>query len=564
MKQFLASLMSLTFLFSCQLRQSGSGNGMLTALRPLTTDERAADFDQMTALFKEFYGPYEYKERTLKIKIADVTADLKAKAIAAQTDEEFAGYVMAMGAALKDGHVQISVENTSSGVMKYSIPVLLTPIEGRAIVGDVAPELAATFEFAIGDEVLAVDGQAPSAYLPKILKYRALARPESEQHYIAFVLSRPSYMTDMKPTQATVNLKIKKANGSEIVVDIPWQQTKFNKDLDQLLPIKNGLDLSVPFANDLNHIVDNHIRQMGDVNPIFVTENVLTVFKFVKVYPSDASRKKFGLADKEIPPIYAALYKYGGKNILLVRQASYDPSDFSSEVYLKTYMALMSEYEALADVLVLDQTHNPGGSYCADFYNLFAHDGDVQSVQLMNADRKWINDLKVNYVTSNPHPKVWENALLESWGLQVEQAYDAGVRLSTPVPIFTGSKYAGSAPYRWTKPMLVLIDELAGSCGDMFPMIVKANNRAKLFGQRTMGLGGNVEEVGTLNNSRIKVKMTRGMFYAFNPNRAPLDSEFIENNGVLPDIPYVQTVEDFRLGYPYYVKAFSDAAISGL
>ncbi len=564
MKRFLSLFLLLPFLCSCQLRQSGSSNGMLTALRPLTTDERAADFDQMTALFKEYYGPYDYKERTLKVKIADIAADLRAKAIAAQSDEEFSGYVMAMGAALKDGHVQISVENTASGVMKYSIPVLLTPVEGRALVGDVTAELASAFEFAIGDEVLEVDGKAPLSYLPTILKYRALARPESEQHYIAFVLSRPSYMTDLKPTQTTVKLKIKKASGTEIIVDIPWQQTKYNKDLDNLLPLKNELDLSVPFAHDLNSVVDNHIRQMGDVKPIFVTDNVLTVFKFVKVYPSDESRKKFGLAEKEIPPIYAALYKYGGKNILLVRQASYSPSDFSSEVYLKAYMALMSEYESLADVLVLDQTHNPGGSYCADFYNLFAHDGDVQSVQLMNADRKWINDLKVNYVTSNPHPKIWENALLESWGLQVEQAYDAGVRLSSPVPLFTGSKYASSSPYRWTKPMLVLIDELAGSCGDMFPMIVKANKRAKLFGQRTMGLGGNVEEVGTLNNSRIHVKMTRGMFYAFNPDRAPSDAEFIENNGVTPDISYTHTVEDFRLGYPYYVKAFSDAAVSGL
>ena len=224
-------------------------------------------------------------------------------------------------------------------------------------------------------------------------------------------------------------------------------------------------------------------------------------------------------------------------------------------------MALLSEYEALADVMVLDQTHNPGGSYCADFYNLFSRDQDVQSAELLHADRKWINDLKVNYVLQNPHPPIWDALSLESWGLNVEHAYDAGQSLSAPVPLFTGSFFATKPAYRWSKPMLLLVDELAGSCGDMFPMIVKANKRAQIFGQRTMGLGGNVEEVGILNNSRLHVSLTRGMFYPYNPARGPIDSDFIENAGVTPDINYSHTVDDYRAGYVGYVKSFSDAAI---
>jgi hypothetical protein len=282
----------------------------------------------------------------------------------------------------------------------------------------------------------------------------------------------------------------------------------------------------------------------------------------VKVYPSLEARKKFGLADADTPPIYAALYKYQGKTILLVRQATYAPSDYSYDKYLNAYKALMSEYELLADVLVLDQTHNPGGSYCAEFYNLFAKSGDVQGVEALHADRKWVNDLYINYQKElSPNGNPWDLKSILSWGSLVEKAYDQGQFLSEPVPLFEGHVYATIGNYTWKKPMLVLIDELAGSCGDMFPMLVKANKRAVLFGQNTMGLGGNVEEVGRLNNSRVIVRMTRGLFFPYRPDGNYVLADYIENHGVAPDIEYAHTVEDFRNGFVQYVKAFSEKAI---
>ena len=245
-----------------------------------------------------------------------------------------------------------------------------------------------------------------------------------------------------------------------------------------------------------------------------------------------------------------------------MRSASYSQSDYKGDVYIKAYMALLSEYENLADVLVLDQTHNPGGSYCASFYDIFANAGDTQGVEKLRADRKWINDLYINWPASiGPTGNPWDAKQSLAWGSLVEKAYDNGDFLSEPVPLFSGALYSTNMGYKWKKPMLVLIDELAGSCGDMFPMLVKANNRAKLFGQRTMGLGGNVEQVGQLNNSRIAISLTRGLFYPYNPNAQPKDTDYIENNGVTPDYEYAHTVSDFRNGYFNYVQSFSQKAI---
>ena len=414
----------------------------------------------------------------------------------------------------------------------------------------------------IGDEVLEIDGLATFSLLPTILKYSSMARDLSNQHLLAYVLSRPSYMTDLVPTAKTARLKAKTAAGEIITVDLPWEAVAYNKDLQRLIPNQMPFDLHVPFADELNSVVDGHIGQMGQTEPFFLTSTTQSQFKFVRVYPSDAARKKFGLKDTEKPDIYAALYKYQGKTIFLVRQATYAPSGFTSPIYLKAYQALFYEYQDLADVMVLDQTHNPGGSYCADFYNLFAQDGDTQGAEVLRADRKWINELKVTGPTTDPAEiGTWDSRLSEAWGLLVEKAYDHGDLLSEPIPLFSGAFYAQKQAMTWTKPMLVLIDELAGSCGDMFPMLVRANHRAKMFGQNTMGLGGNVEEVGILANSRVTVKLTRGMFYPYRADRAPTQDEFIENHGIAPDYVYNHTVSDLRAGYFTYVKSFSDKAL---
>jgi hypothetical protein len=341
-----------------------------------------------------------------------------------------------------------------------------------------------------------------------------------------------------------------------------------NADVDGLVKPNGPLDMRVTLAEDLNSVLtpdtqlgspQSHILQEGDVNPPFLTPQTQAKFKFIKVYPSDASRLAIGLKDTEKPPIFAALYKYQGKTVLLVREASYSQTDFKGDIYLKAYRALLAEYQDMADVLVLDQTHNPGGSYCSEFYNLFARENDVQAVERMRADRKWINDLKVTWVKDKPADVgTWDSRQAEAWGQIVENAYDQGAFWADPIPLFTGSNRADPSKQAWTKPMLVLIDELAGSCGDIFPMLVKANHRALLFGQTTMGLGGNVEEVGVLPNSRIHVKMTRGLYFPYSESGK---EAYVENVGVSPDIEYSHTVTDFRNGFVDYVKTFSDRAI---
>lgn len=566
MRPFVTAVLSLVFLASCQNQSTLQTfeTKDVSAIRPLNADEKAADFDQLLQIFKTYYAPYHYKESRLGVSIETLAKDLKAKSMTAKNDEEFMGYIMQFGAALQDGHVQFSIENSASNVRRYIIPISLDVIEGKGIIGAIDKQLAEYTGLAVGDEVVSIDGVNPIDLGKVARKYKGLATERSNMHATIYAFYRPSYMTDLVPVKPLALVTALKKDGSTLSFDIPWTEEKYNTAIDTV--VRSVLDFSVPFAQDYNSVVsdkESNRNQMGSVNPIFLTPESQTKYGFVKVFPSAASMIKFGLKGDEKPGIYAALYRFGGKTILLMRSSTYSPSDYSGDVYLKTYMALLSEYEALADVLVVDQMHNPGGSFCATFYEIFAKNGDVQGVEKARADRKWINDLFINWPGSvGPNGNPWDAKLSQAWGALVEKAYDKGDFLSEPFPLFSsGSPYTVKMAYTWEKPMIVLIDELAGSCGDIFPMLVKANKRAVLFGQQTMGLGGNVEEVGRLNNSRISVRLTRGLFFPYKPDGSTTEADYIENNGVLPDVEYNHTVSDFRNGYVDYIKQFSEKAI---
>lgn len=532
-----------------------------TAIRPLNQDEKASDFDQLLQMFKTYYGPYNYKEKRFGFSIEKTILDLKTQAMTAQTDEEFMGYVMKASAAFRDGHVQFVIENSASNIMRYKIPINLSFIEGKAIVADLKDDFAKWTGIKQGDEVLSIDGKTPAEILQLILRYRRSAEDLSDKAMIIYAFLRPSYMTDLVPSSSLSSITFKSADGKVSTIEAPWETESYSQGLNGIVR-PQGLNWYAPFAEDFNATVDAHRGQMGQVNPIFLNKKTQEKYKFVQVFPSSESLKQEGLKGDEKPGIYAALYRHSGKTILLLRSSTYSPKDYSPSVYMKAYSALIKEYQDLADVMVLDQTHNPGGSFCADFYNLFAKENDVQAVEQVRADRKWVNDLYVTWPQEDAGPdgSPWDIKLLQSWGAIVEKAYDKGDFLAEPFALFTGSKYAVKKSANWSKPMLVLIDELAGSCGDIFPMLVKANKRAQLFGQKTMGLGGNVEEVGQLNHSRIKIRMTRGMYSPYRPDGKYVDTDFAENNGIAPDIEYAHTVEDFRKGYVNYIKLFSDKA----
>jgi hypothetical protein len=169
----------------------------------------------------------------------------------------------------------------------------------------------------------------------------------------------------------------------------------------------------------------------------------------------------------------------------------------------------------------------------------------------------WINDLRDAAASIDPTLVSEQSQEYELRAAVVEKAYDAGQGIAPPQPLYLDKDLPPDPVYVWTKPRLVLIDELAGSCADVFPMLIKRNAAAPLFGRRTMGLGGNVEMVGTLTNSTAQLRLTRGLFTTHRDDETYAKEVFVENNGVQPDIEHEITAADFRAGFVDYMTHFS-------
>ncbi len=534
-------------------------------LRPVTTDEALQDFAGLVNYFRTYYGPMEYKEDRFQFKFENLVAEAEIKLRAAKTEPEIMGQFVQFVAQFRDGHVGISFPANSSHVGKYSVPVFITPVADRVLIASVDTKRLPNSQLKVGDEIVAIDGAPPMNFLPTIMKYRSMGAPETDKHFVFKALSRDFFMTELKPTKNTVLLKVQRPDDSTYIEEVVWDVIPDSENPRQfVIDTRLGPQFIVPAMDEINNATGASLNVMGSPVPFFATPEVREKYTFRVVTADSEHRAKYALKDEEKPNIFAALYRYEGKNILLVRSYTFSHQDLSNETYMKGYKAILDQWEEFADVLVLDQTHNGGGSYCEDFFRLFITKQAGGFVQHLNVDRDWIIGLTSQWPAEIRMLGKGEDiaAALQAMGSVVEAAYDRGDKLTEPLPIMGGQKRVTSyADYTWKKPMLVLIDELAGSCSDAFPMLIKNNNVAKLFGQRTMGLGGNVVAMEPLPHSQAQLRLTRGLFTSFREDGQYSPSVLVENNGVQPDYPYEHNVEDFRAGFVGYVGAFSKKAL---
>lgn len=579
----------------CSLDILNSNSAVVTnedgqAIRPLTESEALADFDAMVASINSLYGPLEYKERRFGYKFENEAAKIRSKFPLAPTDAEKSALFLELLRKLEDGHVSLSQPIRE----RYEIPIIVMPVESKFLVSRVEPALL-PYGISVGDELLSIDGVTPDDALRTILKYTWFANAESDRHMIYYFFYRPSYIPELVPTSEFAQIKFLKPDGTEMLAQIAWKKTSPQQRVefvpraeDTLKPKREsskvlGFEgLASEGLNDrLNTVNSINVADMGADAPWYWNAKLKKKYQVTMVSPERERVQAFYAAwtrelalfsptipkpaplPATLPSVWSALYKYNGKTVLMLRQPSYGPADFV--LNLAIYSALIDQYQPLADSLIVDQTHNPGGivTYTEGFAQLFAPKGLNGFVQFLNTDRLWFTRLMGFWTGLDPlTASTATGARILALAKGLERDSESGLRLGKTPFSFSLREVLPPAPGGavWQKPMLVLIDELCGSGGDSFPMLVKANGLGKLFGNRTAGLGGSVEKVIDLPYTRSSLSVTRGLFTTFKPDGQYSDSDYVENNGVTPDISYTHTVKDFREGFETYFKAFSDEA----
>lgn len=562
MKKIIAASVGLLSAVACGVGIRNVGTEVY--LRDLTVEEALADFDTLVSTFRDQYGPLEFKERRFELSFDQLAQGLRSELETARTDAQIFNIYSRFVSSFRDGHVSIRFNGKSSrGENRARIPLFAEAIEGKAVISSVTDESIVSLGIAVGDIVLSVDGRSPDEWLELFKQTDALGNPISDEHLLLRLFSRKIEQGSAYPTAATARVVVQKPDGSVVENDLTWRRSNdLGITLNPSAARHPGqIRMIAPIAAELNR--EAGIDKMGSFEPFFRTEAVLQKFEFVEVSANESFLKRYDADPATAPKVYSALYEQNGKRILLVRQPTYSPETYEEVAeLLKVYRATLDQFDSLADVLVIDQTNNPGGylDYCVGFSQMFMQKPGAHFLQAMNADRKWIDEMRRYAFELDPEFRSEQSLKYLSLADAIEADYDAGKSITAPLPFYGEKRLQPDAAYTWKKPVLVLINELAGSCGDIFPMMVKRNQSGVLFGQRTMGLGGNVEQF-ELSASRASVSLTRGLFTTHKEPAEFVDADFAENNGVLPDIAYTPTVDDFRNGYTAYVGRFTEEAV---
>ena len=549
---------------STALERAGLGSAA-AALRDMTAAEASEDLEQVFTLIRTLYGPYEYKEARFGYSIAELEEEARERLAAQPGDDGFYTAANWFLTRLNDGHIFLVPSPSSNPITSYEIGILIQPVSGKALVADIYDPTLADRGIEYGDEIVSVDGLTPFEYLDAALEIDAIANDLTNEHLILRTFLRPGFSERLRPTAPTAHVVVRKADGTEFTRDLVWQEfqeeTAEFPSADGSSPALRQPSFVARKLQALTSHAKGSLATIGAVEPFFYTPATTEAFDITPVVPSDAMLAKYELDPATLPDIFAALYSYQGKSFLLIRQSGYGPETYEEiGPQLQWYRAIMDQYDGFVDGLIVDQTHNPGGyiDYCAGFARLFASKPIQSFVEAVNTDRAWINDFHEYARFLDPSLSTDESLSVELQASIIEQAYDAGEGITRPLSWYRENTLAPDDTYVWTKPMLVLIDELAGSCGDAFPMLIHNSHVAPLFGRRTMGLGGNVEQFGPLTNSDASLYLTRGLFTSYRDDETYAPGVFVENNGVRPEIEHVISVDDFRGGFVEYMTHFSE------
>lgn len=509
-----------------------------TAALALTEAQKLADFHQLTGLIDAQYGPKLYKKEKLGIDLSTLAAQFEEKVKKTQTNAEFYYLMVHFVAAFKDGHFGITVPSDRAAFLGLTTDY----INGKVLIDEVDLKSIPDFKFQRGDEIVSFNKLPIESELATIRPYMSNGNDETITRLAAISLTMRKG-TKLPLPQGTAELSIRRGTSDIIdTVVLPWKQIGTAIDEDGAPFSKK---MNTPFnlfstdysqisikdvMSDITHPQLKSFRCSGETRIAIPKDaTVLTMTPFVSYYhPTE----KGNIGYLRIPH-----YSWDGA-----------PGLSNAKVY-DQYQYVVAQLEKNTVGLVIDQDHNCGGSVdlvenTAALFIPHSYPGlefqflasKTEYLQFKN----WMTTETIDNTFGQESLKYALNLILDSW--------KKGEYL-TPKTTFHVVYPVRPAQFQYTKPIVLLADEMSGSGGDAFPGLMQGYGRAKVIGNRTMGLGGHVEEIPGLYNSGLGLRMTKSLFYK-------PDGVAIENNGVQPDVVYIPNRDDFMYEFKGYQKFY--------
>ncbi|HVO96507.1 MAG TPA: S41 family peptidase [Bryobacteraceae bacterium] len=561
-------------------------------LADLTPQQKTSDFLQLVALYDVNYAPYNLKIQLYNFDLLNIQPWL-AQVAQTTNDIQFYDVCVRYVASLQDSHDEFTILSDYDAWLHFDGDLY----DGNFLIDyiDRSYLSSRTYNFAVGDQLISVDGVTVADLLTQFAPYsvNGSANPVSRARLAAATITeRYQGWYPLASVGTSATIVVQHQDGTMGTYTIPWDVQGTQVTTAGIFPSpmskaitdarKEHTARRLGLKTNVHRRGTNPYQGVEQVNPwlragvdptftSIATDNTpdpeppaymapLTALANMKhvsaefaisgssLEPFDSLypvfnppagfklRLGFGSADQFLSGTFPA----GTGTIGFIRIPTFAPSSTSAAV--AQFANEMQYFQANTDGLVIDVMGNGGGSGCyaqtlASYVIPFTFQGLTQQVVANLTWQVSFDGARINAINSGA--PAWVAQLYSVYLTAIQQALTSNRAMTGALPLCSSTPTTPSATsssgknLAYKKPVLVLTDNFTLSSAEIFTMFLQDNQRGTIFGTRTDGGGGNVVGYSQATAySQGSTRVTEGLIMRLNPVAA---------NG-FPSLPYYDSV----------------------
>lgn len=580
----------------------------------LTHQQKLTDFKALVGVYNKQYGPYEWKVKAFNFDLLNIQSWLQ-RVEASNDDISFYDICVRYVASLQDSHDEFILPSTYEAY----VPITADIYDGRVLIDFIDRTVldAQTYPFAIGDELLSVDGTSVSDWIFNLGPYSANGQgnPVSRNRLaVATMLDRYQgyypYANKVDEGDKAI-IYVKSQAGKISSYSIPWYF--FGLSLDHQGPVpnphrrgfapKSAFEEStvklpmrqlakaetnrwgvytgeLPAREEVTGVaVPAKLRELQNFSAL-QADHVLAggLFPFSSRFPefNPPPGFKLRLGSKSTDEFLSGTFLAGTSVVGFIRIPSFSPTSQSNA--LKQFQTEITFFQQNTAGLVIDLMGNGGGNICyANTLLRYLNPQPFQALPIqLRATQNWltafVNRLETLESQNAPHSDI---DLVSGMLDEVQQALAKNRGLTDPVQAYSPVSLCSSGSglmylpgtdssgnnVAFTKPILLLTNSFTISAAEFFAAALQDLQRVSVYGVRTDGAGGNVNEydetVGPYAEGSVRITRSIAVrnHMVSTPGLPP--GPYIENIGIQPDyLADFQTQANLLSGGQPFVNGF--------
>ncbi len=538
-----------------------------------TRKQMCSDLDIIQTILSNHYAPAEWKKQHIGWDLEREVEKAKSSIwdMSEISVKDYQLILQNFFKTMKDYHTSVFFVSTEMASLPFEVhgvndKIFITGIDRKKLPKE-------SFPFEIGDELVLFDGvPAYEVVVDLQNRYSGDNNSETDRRFAeGFVTTRLGFFGHDVP-RGPIIIDVKPKNDENTYShQLSWEYVpeKINNDT----PLFKSGTKEFSLRERAEAILDNNVKALK------------------KFFPEEKkiSSWSFGARESTIPELGNIVWKTKDddlfnayifespqqKRVGYIRIPTYMPdcSRCFLDEYVDAFAKIIEKFDSETDALIIDQINNPGGlvSYVYVLSSMLTKTAletpkhkmaisqenvffaamllpELENIKSDDDAKAAFGDTFLGYPVSYEFVRIFIDYcrfIIEQWnkGSQITEPYH-----------FLGMDYI-NPHYKanYTKPLMVVVNELDVSGGDFFPAILQDNQRATIFGTKTSGAGGMISVFQYPNIFGV-----RGFSYTTTiAERA--DKNPIENLGVKPDVEYSLTENDFQHGYKEYANAIVSA-----